>query len=253
MAGKTFFQISIITVSVLSVISILFLSRGFEITIDPDEIKTEVNSRLPVDFSIDTDTRIGHRDIMRQSQRLDCNARPGSTHLACHLWNLIVVPIQRIVGIIPAIWAQILERQNNITSVDARVERIGQLSFDDEGKIYAKGYVSAVGVDLPVDVLLKTQVNSETGVIEIASQPVHSAQEYLDKWELIIKADLVVFDVPIKFSKPRFRFDDEKMKLDESYTEEVDLKKHSGLFNFLRPFLKDIELDERGITLSYGL
>lgn len=250
---KNVVQLSIMVISILVVFFVYALSKGFEYRIAPYELESQANSQLPIKFSISANADVQLHNVREQVRPRNCDDTSARTNLDCRFRNAFISPVKKAASFLGVILDSYLERLSNRASVDASIRRVNQLYIDADKYIHATAYISVLDFNLPVDIIIETRINSKHGIIEMTPQLSEGFQGHFEKWKVIIEKNVGFIKLPFDVSE--FRLNSERLNLEtgSSYNYRIDLKKQSILFTFIRPFLKDIELSERGLIVSYGL
>ena len=236
----------------------LLLYRGFDVTIKPEQLEPGMNTRLPIAFRIDTSSHVDFESVAKQVMPRDCDQVPEAEKLECLFRNVFITPILKVITLLPILIDKWLQTARNTVSIPVTIERFENVRMDNGGNISVTGYILihtpfTGNAELPVDITLTTHADVELGLIELNSQLSHKARDYMESWKAVLTLDTLFSAIPINFSDPRLRFPEYEPSSSESSSYIMDLNKEIFWFSFLKPFLKDIELDRRGITLSYGL
>lgn len=257
MASKKILAYSAVAVCAAIAVLAFLLYRGFEVTIKPDQLEPGMNARLPIGFHIDTNSHVDFDRVARQVMPRNCDQISGAGRLECLFRNVFITPILKVTTLLPLLIEKWLKTVGHTVSIPVTIERFDNVRMNSSGDIGVTSYILintpfTDKAELPIDITLTTRVDVEKGVIELNSQLSHKARDYLENWRALITVDTLFSSIPFNFSDPRLRFPEYKSSSNDSGHYTVDLSKEIFWFSFLKPFLKDIELDRRGLTLSYG-
>jgi len=258
MSNKKIIRRSAMALCVMIAVSALFLYRGFEITIKPEQLEPGMNARLPIGFHIDTKSHVDFDRVAEQVIPRNCDSMGSSGKLECLFRNVFITPILQVATLLPVLTEKWLKTVGHVVSIPVTVKRFENVRMDGNGDIRVTGYIVVKtpftdGAELPVDIALTTHADVEKGVIEVSSQLPHRARDYLESWKAIITIDTFFSSIPINFSDPRLRLPASRSSNDAQSDYSIDLNKELFWFSLLKPFLRGIRLDERGITITYGV